>query len=68
MTTTEGFTWSSEKVVEGTFDQVVQLWNQGLPQMEIARKLQKNKGTISRHINQARQKGLLSDQDSLALT
>jgi len=65
--TTEGFVWSSEKTIEGTFEQVVQLYNSGFDQTGIASKLGKHKGTISKHISQARQKGLLSNQARLNL-
>lgn len=61
METPEGFEWESEKALESTFDQIVRLSNEGLERSAIAQKVQKDKSTISRNINKARQLGLLTD-------
>ena len=51
--------WLYSRLEDKTFDKVVTLFNEGLKQFEIASEMQIHKSTVSRHINNARSKGLL---------
>jgi len=52
-------TWNFRSLEESTLDKVVELFNEGLSQKEIAEKLMLNKSSVSRHIKKAKEKGLI---------
>jgi hypothetical protein len=52
--------WAVSTLEMRTFDKIVSLFNDGLPQSEIAQELEINKSTVSRHISTAREMGVLN--------
>lgn len=54
--------WESDSLEETTFEKVVGMLNEGVDQNQIAEQLQVNKSTVSRHVKQAREQGLLGSQ------
>jgi len=55
-----GTSWSVKTLEESLFQKVVDLWNDGLKQYEIAQELNTSKGTVSKYIKKARSQGLIS--------
>lgn len=52
--------WAIRTVEESTFDRVVDLLNEGMSQVEIAKELDVNKSTVSRHTKRAKAGGFLT--------
>jgi len=53
--------WLYRRLEDTTFDKVVTLINEGLSQAEIASELDINKSNVSRHVKNARLKGLIQE-------
>lgn len=53
--------WTYSPLENTTFDKVIDLTNEGLSQTEIAQELNLNKSTVSRHLKNARDKGLINN-------
>ena len=51
--------WTTRSLEESTFERVVSLYRDGLKPTEIANELGKNRSTISRHINKAKEELLM---------
>ena len=51
--------WAVADLEDSTFDQVISLLRDDVPQADIARELQINRSTVSRHAKRARQEGLI---------
>ena len=51
--------WESGSLAETTFEKVIGLFNEGVDQIRIAEELHVNKSTVSRHVKQGREQGLI---------
>jgi hypothetical protein len=55
----DGLTWCWRPLEDSTFDRVIELHREGLQQVDIARELEVNRSTVSRHLKRAKAQGLL---------
>ena len=55
--------WIYKTVTQSTFDRVVDLANEGLSQIEIAKELEINKSNVNRHWKRGEAEGLISKTD-----
>lgn len=54
--------WTATPATESTFQQVIELFNLGLSQGDIASELGINKSNVCRHLKKAKESGLLADK------
>ncbi|OGT51934.1 MAG: hypothetical protein A3E84_03815 [Gammaproteobacteria bacterium RIFCSPHIGHO2_12_FULL_42_13] len=57
------FKWITKALEESTYESVINLFNGGLSQAEIAEDLDIHKGTVSKYVKRARQEGKLTRQE-----
>lgn len=54
-----GYIWKTQAVEESTYEKIVSMLNDGMPQKDIAEELEIDKSTVSRHTGRARREGRL---------
>jgi len=59
-----GAQWKTTLLEESTYQKVISLKNEGVSQSDIADELGINKSTVSRHVKQARQNGLIKENNN----